>query len=231
MEVLYPHCAGLDVHKDTVVACARHMANGLVRREVRTFKTTTKELLALSDWLTGEGCSHLAMEATGVYWKPVWHVVSDGDFTLLLANAAHVKNVPGRKTDVNDATWLADLLAHGLIRGSFVPDPQTQEMRELLRTRKQLTRERSRHVQRCLDVRPEDEVRGGHIPGAINIPLASWSGGSPNCPPLWRSSRTAAALGAFCRLKQSRSCASVAFAFGALKTVTRSGKWPGCRSA
>jgi transposase len=148
MEVLYPHCAGLDVHKDTVVACVRHMANGSVRREVRTFKTTTKELLALSDWLASEGCTHLAMEATGVYWKPVWHVLSDGDFTLLLANAAHVKNVPGRKTDVNDATWLADLLAHGLIRGSFVPDEQTQEMRTLLRTRKQLVRERSSHVQR-----------------------------------------------------------------------------------
>ena len=88
------------------------------------------------------------MEATGVYWKPVWHVLSDGDFILVLANAAHVKNVPGRKTDVNDATWLADLLAHGLIRGSFVPDEQTQEMRNLLRTRKQLVRERTSHVQR-----------------------------------------------------------------------------------
>ena len=148
MEVLYPHCAGLDVHKDTVVACVRHTANGTVRREVRTFKTTTKELLALSEWLSGEGCTDIVMEATGVYWKPVWHILSDGDFTLLLANAAHVKNVPGRKTDVNDATWLADLLAHGLIRGSFVPDEQTQEMRSLLRTRKQLVRERSSHVQR-----------------------------------------------------------------------------------
>jgi transposase len=148
MEVLYPHCAGLDVHKDTVVACVRHMANGAVKREVRTFKTITKALLALSDWLAGEGCTDIAMEATGIYWKPVWHVLSDGDFTLLLANAAHVKNVPGRKTDVNDATWLADLLAHGLIRGSFVPDEQTQEMRTLLRTRKQLVRECSRHVQR-----------------------------------------------------------------------------------
>jgi transposase len=148
MEVLYPHCAGLDVHKDTVVACVRHMANGEVRREVRTFKTTTKELLGLSDWLAGKGCSHLAMEATGVYWKPVWHVLSDGDFTLLLANAAHVKNVPGRKTDVNDATWLADLLAHDLIRGSFVADEQTQEMRNLLRTRKQLVRECGSHIQR-----------------------------------------------------------------------------------
>ena len=120
MEVLYPHCAGLDVHKDTVVACVRHMLNGTVKREVRTFKTTTTELLALSDWLAAEKCTHIAMEATGVYWKPVWHILSDGNFSLVLANAAHVKNVPGRKTDVNDATWLADLLAHGLIRGSFV---------------------------------------------------------------------------------------------------------------
>src|SRR5271167_7789 len=148
MQVLYPHCAGLDVHKDTVVACVRHMANGSVERKVRTFKTTTKELLALSAWLAEEGCTHIAMEATGIYWKPVWHILSDGDFALVLANAAHVKNVPGRKTDVNDATWLADLLAHGLIRGSFVPDEQTQEMRNLLRTRKQLVRECSSHIQR-----------------------------------------------------------------------------------
>jgi transposase len=148
MEVLYPHCARLDVHKDTVVACVRHMSNGAVKREVRTFKTTTRELLALSEWLVTEGCTHVAMEATGVYWKPVWHALGDGDFTMLPANAAHVKNVPGRKTDANDATWLADLLAHGLIRRSFVPDRQTQEMRRLLRTRKQLVRERSSHVQR-----------------------------------------------------------------------------------
>ena len=127
MEVLYPHCAGLDVHKDTVVACVRHMVNSTVKREVRTFKTTTKELLALSEWLAAESCTYIAMEATGVCWKPVWHILSDGDFELVLANAAHVKNVPGRKTDVNDATWLADLLAHGLIRGSFVPDQQTQK--------------------------------------------------------------------------------------------------------
>ncbi len=148
MEVLYPHCAGLDVHKDMVVACLRHMVNGTVEREVRTVKTTTKALLDLSDWLASEGCTHIVMEATGVYWKPVWHILGDGDFELVLANAAHVKNVPGRKTDVNDATWLADLLAHGLVRGSFVPDAQTQEMRGLLRTRKQLVRERTSHVQR-----------------------------------------------------------------------------------
>ena len=148
MEVLFPHCAGLDVHKDTVVACVRHMTNGTVTRDVRTFKTMTRDLLDLSHWLAAEGCTHIAMEATGIYWKPVWHILGDGDFALILANAAHVKNVPGRKTDVNDATWLADLLAHGLIRGSFVPDAQTQEQRSLLRTRKQLVRERASHVQR-----------------------------------------------------------------------------------
>jgi transposase len=104
--------------------------------------------LALSDWLSENGCTHVAMEATGVYWRPVWHVLSDGEIELILANAAHVKNVPGRKTDVNDAAWLAELLAHGLIRASFVPDGQTQELRALLRTRKQLVRERTRHTQR-----------------------------------------------------------------------------------
>jgi transposase len=148
MEVLYAHCAGLDVHKNTVVACVRHMHEGLVKREVRTFKTMTRDLLALSEWLASQGCTHILMEATGVYWKPVWHILSDGDFALTLANAAHVKNVPGRKTDTNDATWLADLLAHGLVRGSFVPDAQTQEQRGLLRTRKQLVRERTSHIQR-----------------------------------------------------------------------------------
>jgi transposase len=118
-----------------------------VRQEVRTFATTMSGLLELSDWLTSERCSHVAMESTGVYWKPVWYVL-DGAFELLLANAGHIRNVPGRKTDVNDATWIADLLAHGLLRGSFVPPAPIQELRDLTRTRKQLVRERSRHVQR-----------------------------------------------------------------------------------
>jgi len=159
MEVLYPNCAGLDVHKETVVACSRHVIAGKVVREVRTFKTTTSDLLALSEWLGSLGCTHIVMEATGVYWKPVWNILSDGDFELILANAAHVKNVPGRKTDVNDATWLADLLAHGLIRGSFVPDTQTQEQRGLLRTRKQLTRERTSHVQRLQKTLEEANIK------------------------------------------------------------------------
>jgi transposase len=124
------------------------VCDGQVTTEVRTFQTTTADLLRLSKWLAENECTHVAMEATGVYWKPVWHILDDGEFTLLLANAAHVKNVPGRKSDVNDATWLTELLAHGLIRASFVPDTQTQEMRTLLRTRKQLGREQSSHVLR-----------------------------------------------------------------------------------
>lgn len=146
MEVLHPRCAGLDVHKDTVVAAVRCVSEPK-HQEVRSFGTTTSELLVLSEWLTSHGCSHVAMEATGVYWKPVWHVL-EGDFELVLANAQHIRNVPGRKTDVADAAWIADLLAHGLIRSSFVPPAPIQELRDLTRTRKQLVREVSQHTLR-----------------------------------------------------------------------------------
>jgi len=159
MEVLHQCCAGLDVHKKTVVASVRLAAENKLVTEVKTFATTTAGLLALSDWLSENGCTHAAMEATGVYWKPVWHVLSDGDIELVLANAAHVKNVPGRKTDVSDAAWLAELLAHGLIRASFVPDGQTQELRSLLRTRKQLVRELSRHTQRIHKTLEEANIK------------------------------------------------------------------------
>jgi len=149
MEVLYPRCAGLDVHKDTVVAAVRIAADANVEREVKSFGTTTSELLRLADWLMGYGCSHVAMEATGVYWKPVWAVLESAEaFELVLANAHHVRNVPGRKSDVNDATWLSDLLAHGLIRPSFVPPAHVQQMRDLSRTRKQLVREITAHTLR-----------------------------------------------------------------------------------
>ena len=147
MEVIYPRCAGLDVHKQTVVACVRLARDGPPLQEVRTFATTTSGLLDLADWLESLGVQQVGMEATGVYWKPVWHIL-EGHFELVLANAAHVKNVPGRKTDVNDSMWLADLLAHGLIRASFVPPAAVQELRTLTRTRKQFVRERSAHAQR-----------------------------------------------------------------------------------
>ena len=148
MDVMHDRVAGLDVHKAMIVACVRLVSGSKVSRECQTFESTTAGLLSLLAWLTASGCTHVAMEATGVYWKPVWNILSDGAFELILANAAHIKNVPGRKTDVNDATWLADLLAHGLIRGSFVPGEETQVLRSLLRTRKQLVRERSSHIQR-----------------------------------------------------------------------------------
>jgi len=146
MEVLHARCCGLDVHKETVVACVRRVIDGKTVKEVRTFSTTTADLIALSEWLAETKCTHVAMEATGVYWKPVWHILSDDGFELVLANA--IKNVPGRKSDVKDAHWISDLLAHGLIRASFVPDGPTQEMRTFLRTRKQFVREKGSHILR-----------------------------------------------------------------------------------
>ena len=147
MELLYARCAGLDVHATTVVACARVAAGGTVAYHHRTVSTTTRGLLELADWLAAHGCTHVVMESTGVYWKPVWHVL-EGQFVLTLANAMHVRNIPGRKSDTKDAAWLADLLAMGLIRSSFVPPPPIQALRDLTRTRKQLVRELARHTQR-----------------------------------------------------------------------------------
>ena len=159
MDVIYERVAGLDVHKETVVATVRVMVGAKAERECRTFETTTAGLSVLLAWLTEARCSHVAMEATGVYWKPVWNILSDGAFELIVANAAHIKNVPGRKTDVNDATWIADLLACGLIRGSFVPNEKFQELRALQRTRKQLTREQTRHVQRLQKTLEEANIK------------------------------------------------------------------------
>jgi transposase len=158
MEVLYARCAGLDVHKKQVKACVRVAEGGRVGREVHEFGTGTRELMELADWLEREAVTHVAMEATGPYWKPVWHVL-EGSFELVLANARDVKNVPGRKSDVNDAVWLADLLAHGLIRSSFVPPEPIMELRDLTRTRKQLVRERSRHVQRIQKVLEDANIK------------------------------------------------------------------------
>jgi transposase len=158
MEVIHEKCAGLDVHQQTVVACVRVAHGGTVHREVRSFGTTTRELLALADWLTAAGCTHVAMESTGVYWKPVWHVL-EGSVELVLANAMHIRNIPGRKSDVNDATWIADLLAHGLIRASFVPPAPIQELRDLTRTRKQLVREIAQHTLRIQKVLEDANVK------------------------------------------------------------------------
>jgi transposase len=154
MDTLYRHCAGLDVHKDSVYACVRHLSDdGQVRQEVRVFGTATRPLLELSDWLASEGVTHVAMESTGVYWKPVWNVL-EGRFSVLVVNAKHVKNVPGRKTDVKDCQWIAQLLQHGLLSASFVPERPQRELRDLTRQRVQLIQEKSRvanRVQKTLE--------------------------------------------------------------------------------
>ena len=162
MEVLVDRCAGLDVHKKTVVACVRTPGTGRQKRalEVRTFGTFEHQLANLREWLIECGVTSVAMEATGVFWKPVWHVLDDGQpFELLLVNPAHIKNVPGRKTDVNDATWIAQLLECGLLRGSFVPPVEIRELREVTRYRRQLTEERARETQRLQKVLEDANVK------------------------------------------------------------------------
>ena len=148
MDVLYERCCGLDIHKRTVAACLIVPGpDGRPAKEVRGFGTMTDELLQLADWLAANSVTHVAMESTGVYWKPIWNLL-EGQFTLLLVNARHVKAVPGRKTDAKDCEWLADLLRHGLLRGSFVQDRPQRELRELTRYRTSLVQERSAEINR-----------------------------------------------------------------------------------
>jgi transposase len=143
MDTLHPCCAGLDVHKKTVVACVRRAGpGGAVAAEVRTFATLTAGLLALADWLAAEGVATVAMESTGVYWKPVFNIL-EGHFAVLLVNAGHLKRVPGRKTDVQDAAWIAQLLQHGLLAASFIPPPPIRELRDLTRQRAEVVRDKA----------------------------------------------------------------------------------------
>lgn len=143
MEPITERCCGLDVHQATVVACLLvGRANEKPRKEVRTFSTVTADLLKLRDWLTEERCSHVGMESTGVYWKPVYALLED-HFELIVGNAHHIKNVPGRKTDVKDSEWIADLLRHGLIAKSFVPPKPIRELRDVLRYRRKLVESRT----------------------------------------------------------------------------------------
>lgn len=144
MEVKYQRCAGLDVHKKSVVACVITPEG----QETRSFGTMTQDLLQLGDWLMGCGVTHVAMESTGVYWVPVYNLLEGLNLTLLVVNAQHIKAVPGRKTDVKDAEWIADLLRHGLLRGSFIPGRAQRELRELVRHRRSLVQQRSRAVNR-----------------------------------------------------------------------------------
>jgi transposase len=170
MEVIHERCAGLDVHKKTVVVCQMHTrAHGRKEQETRTFGTTTVELLAVLDWLAEWGCTHVAMESTGEYWKPVYNIL-EGHVEVLLVNAQHIKAVPGRKTDIGDAEWIADLLRHGLLRSSFVPPRAQRELRDLTRQRSNLVRERASVINRLQKVLEAANVKlasvVSHVAGA-----------------------------------------------------------------
>jgi transposase len=159
MQVLHGCCCGLDIHKRFVVACVlTTAADGRVQKVTRTFSTMTDELLALLDWLREVGCTHVAMESTSAYWRPIYNLL-EGHLTVLVANAYHIKAVPGRKTDVRDAEWIADLLRHGLLRGSFIPSPEQRQVRDLTRYRTHLVEERARVTNRLQMVLEDANVK------------------------------------------------------------------------
>jgi transposase len=159
MDVVSSRCCGLDIHKKTVVACLSSSAQGQPpQKEVRTFRTMTAELLLLADWLQAAGCTHVAMESTGVYWRPVYNLL-EGLCTLLVVNAQHIKAVPGRKTDVKDAEWIAELLRHGLLRGSFIPAKPQRQLRELTRHRTTLVQDRARVINRLQAVLEDANIK------------------------------------------------------------------------
>ena len=153
MQVTHSHCAGIDVHKKTVVVCClREADNGTLKRDTRSFGTLTSELLRMSEWLTNEGITQIAMESTGEYWKPVYNIL-ESSFEVMVVNSHHFKQVPGRKTDVKDAEWLAELLRHGLVRGSLIPPLPQRDLRDLTRQRTTLVRERASVINRLQKVR------------------------------------------------------------------------------
>jgi len=163
MEILHERCAGLDVQKKHVKACfSRPGVDGHRSKETRTYLTMTGNLLEMRDWLKGQGCTHIAMEATGVYWKPINNLL-EGDFEILVVNAHHIKTVPGRKTDVKDAEWIADLLAHGLLSASFIPSAPQRELRELTRYRTSLVEERAREVNRLQKTLEDSNLKLGDV--------------------------------------------------------------------
>lgn len=172
MEAIYRRCAGVDVHSKTLAVCVRSVnESGQVEKQVRTFGTMTRDLLALNDWLLAEGVTHVAMESTGVFWKPVYNLL-EAQFHILLVNARHVKNVPGRKTDVKDCEWLAQLLQCGLLRASFIPPRPQRELRDLTRMRMQLRHELGSVANRIHKVLEDANIKlgggGGHgHPGRV----------------------------------------------------------------
>ena len=167
MQVIYQRCCGLDVHKRIIIACVLEWVGSGWEKEIRQFGTMTSDLLALSDWLVHEGCTHVAMESTGVYWKPVYNIL-EGQFELLVVNAQHLKAVPGRKTDVRDAEWIAELLAHGLLRGGFVPPASVRELRELTRYRTSLVRDRARTINRLQKVLEAGNIKLANVVSDID---------------------------------------------------------------
>ncbi len=163
MDLIHACCAGLDVHKKTVVACIRHTGpDGAVTTAVRTFGTMTAQLLALADWLDAEGVRQVAMESTGVYWKPIFNIL-EGRFAVILVNAHRLKQVPGRKTDVKDAEWIAQLLQYGLLSPSFIPPPEIRELRELTRQRTELVRDRAAVANRIQKVLEDANIKLGDV--------------------------------------------------------------------
>ena len=163
MDVVYRRCAGMDVHKETVAVClVRSEPGGESSKEVRTFGTMTRDLLALSDWLAQQEVTHVAMESTGVYWKPIFNIL-EGRFQVLLVNARHIKQVPGRKTDVKDCEWIADLLRHGLLKASFVPERPQRDLRDLTRHRAQLVGELTRVANRIQKILEDANIKLGSV--------------------------------------------------------------------
>lgn len=163
MELLYEQCAGLDVHKKNVKVCLKTPGSGgKSHQEIRTYETKTANLLEMRDWLKEKGCTHLAMESTGVYWKCIYNLL-EGDFEILVVNAHHLKTVPGRKTDVKDSEWIADLLQHGLLKASFIPSAPQRELRDLKRYRTRLTEERAREVNRLQKTLEDTNLKLGDV--------------------------------------------------------------------
>src|SRR5258708_6064698 len=161
MQTLVERGCGLDVHQATVVACLLMVRrDGKVQKQMRTFGTTTRELVGLREWLLSEGCTHVAMESTGVYWKPIYAIL-EGGLEIVVANAQHIKKVPGRKTDVKDAEWIADLLCHGLLRSSFVPPKPIRELRDLMRYRRKLVESQAAERNRLLKVLETANIQVG----------------------------------------------------------------------
>jgi transposase len=206
MEVLYARCCGIDVHRETLVACVRRQ-EPRKQIEVRTFGTTTAEIVRLHDWLSENACTHVAMESTGVFWRPVFNLL-EGSVVVVLANAQHIKAVPGRKTDVKDCEWLADLLAHGLIRASFIPPTEIRALRELTRHRKSLIRDRARVLNRVHKLLEGANIKLGtvvtHLDGVSGLAMLKALAAGETDP-----ARLAALARGSLRSKGARLCAAL----------------------